>query len=237
LFANVRLPLVNLTVTETVTEKKSLTPSTTDQLPMDATEIFLDGNNLTDLKSHTFIGRKNLKTLYLNNSLLTSVENHTFNGLNVLEELHLEGNAITRLQGDEFHGLKALKELYLHNNLIRNVNNNTFKELSSLRVLTLHSNRLREFPAWTLELNPMLSKTLLSDNPWTCECRFVKSFGEWLIKDGSLIVKDAEEIRCYAFSGSLRDDDESLSMVSALATTAVDDNINVKSIIGLVSIL
>ena len=205
-----------------------------DQLPMDATEIFLDGNNLTDLKSHTFIGRKNLKTLYLNNSLLTSVENHTFNGLNVLEILHLEGNAITRLQGDEFHGLKALKELYLHNNLIRIVNNNTFRELSSLKVLTLHSNRLREFPAWNLELNPSLSRALLSDNPWTCECRFVKSFGEWLIKDGSLIVKDAEEIRCFSFSGNMNEDEESLALASALMTATVDDNTNIRSIITLV---
>ena len=45
-----------------------------DQLPMDATEIFLDGNNIGELHSHTFIGRKNLKVLYLNNSLLTAVE-------------------------------------------------------------------------------------------------------------------------------------------------------------------
>lgn len=32
-----------------------------DQLPMDATEIFLDGNNIGRLQSHTFIGRKNLR--------------------------------------------------------------------------------------------------------------------------------------------------------------------------------
>ena len=34
-----------------------------EQLPMDATEIFLDGNNIIDLESHTFIGRKNLKVV------------------------------------------------------------------------------------------------------------------------------------------------------------------------------
>lgn len=38
------------------------------KLPMDATELLLDGNYLGKLKSHTFIGRKNLRTLYLNNS-------------------------------------------------------------------------------------------------------------------------------------------------------------------------
>ena len=38
------------------------------KLPMDATELLLDGNNLVKLKSHTFIGRKNLRSLFLNNS-------------------------------------------------------------------------------------------------------------------------------------------------------------------------
>ena len=105
-----------------------------DQLPMDATEIFLDGNNIGELKSHTFIGRKNLKALYLNHSLISSVQNHTFNGLLSLEILHLEGNSIKELQGDEFHGLKALRELYLQNNLIRSVNNVTFRDLENLEV-------------------------------------------------------------------------------------------------------
>ena len=70
-----------------------------DQLPMDATEIFLDGNVVGELHSHTFIGRKNLKALYLNHSLISSVQNHTFNGLAALETLHLEGNSIKELQG------------------------------------------------------------------------------------------------------------------------------------------
>ena len=61
---------------------------------MDATEIFLDGNNLGDLKSHTFIGRKNLRTLHLNNSRIDRIENQTFNGLKSLTVLHLENNNI-----------------------------------------------------------------------------------------------------------------------------------------------
>ena len=37
-------------------------------IPMDATEIRLDGNNLTDVDSQSFIGRKRVTSLYLNNS-------------------------------------------------------------------------------------------------------------------------------------------------------------------------
>lgn len=201
-----------------------------DQLPMDATEIYLDGNNLTDLKSHTFIGRKNLKTMFLNNTFLTSVENHTFNGLNLLEELHLEGNSISKLQGDEFHGLRALRELYLHNNLIRTVNNATFRDLVSLKVLTLQSNRLREFPAWQLEFNPSLTRVLLADNPWTCECRFVKSFGDWLTKTAVGVVRDAGEVRCLAMGPHLREDEENIILASAVLSTSTDDSATKKII-------
>ena len=35
---------------------------------MDATEIRLDGNNLTDVDSQSFIGRKRVTSLNLNNS-------------------------------------------------------------------------------------------------------------------------------------------------------------------------
>ena len=166
-----------------------------DQLPMDATEIFLDGNNVGELFSHTFIGRKNLKSLYLNNSLISSVQNHTFNGLAALEILHLEGNSIKELQGDEFHGLKALKELYLQNNLIRSVNNVTFRDLQSLQILYLHGNRLVDFPVWTLSFNTQLAQMRLADNTWSCGCEFVNSFVDWLQKHGDLVL-DSRGVAC-----------------------------------------
>ena len=162
---------------------------------MDATEIFLDGNNVGELHSHTFIGRKNLKSLYLNNSLISSVQNHTFNGLSSLEILHLEGNSIKELQGDEFHGLKALKELYLQNNLIRSVNNVTFRDLQSLQILYLHGNRLVDFPVWTLSFNTNLAQMRLADNTWSCECEFVNSFIGWLQKHGDLVL-DSRGVAC-----------------------------------------
>ena len=166
-----------------------------DQLPMDATEIFLDGNIIGELHSHTFIGRKNLKVLYLNNSQLMSVENHTFNGLSVLEELHLEHNSISELQGDEFHGLVMLRELHLNDNRIKNVNNNTFQDLKRLQVLILSGNRIADFPVWQLHQNPSLQTVRLSENPWFCQCRFVAMYADWLFKERSL-VPDAATITC-----------------------------------------
>ena len=79
------------------------------KIPMDATEIYLDGNSLGRLKSHTFIGRKNLRVLHLNHSSILVVDNHTFNGLPAMAVLHLEGNRIAKLEGDEFQGRRRTR--------------------------------------------------------------------------------------------------------------------------------
>ena len=182
-----------------------------DQLPMDSTEIFLDGNNINELQSHDFIGRKNLITLYLNDSNILTVENHTFNGLSVLEELHLENNRIKVLQGDEFHGLNALKKLFLQNNLLRTINNSTFNGLGSLKVLSLHGNQLVDFPAWTLTENvKTLSHISLMGNRWSCHCGFITKFQRWLrIMKNNDLVQELSSLYCSHSS-----DEESFEKVS-----------------------
>ncbi|CAG7684189.1 unnamed protein product, partial [Allacma fusca] len=102
---------------------------------MDATEIHLDGNNLSHLSSHIFIGKKNLKTLFLNHSRVETIRNKTFNGLKSLQVLHLQGNLLMELQGYEFKDLDNLRELYLQNNLIRNIGPDTFGSLKYLQIL------------------------------------------------------------------------------------------------------
>ena len=54
-------------------------------IPMDATEIRLDGNNLTDVDSQSFIGRKRVTTLYLNNSQVNT-DNSRFKKLRFKEK-------------------------------------------------------------------------------------------------------------------------------------------------------
>ena len=150
-------------------------------IPMDATEVYLHGNNFEILSSHSFIGRKNLKVLYLNNSNIEAVLNYTFSGLKRLDELHLEQNIIRRLEGYEFESLLGLRQLYLHNNLISYIGDGTFNQLDSLEVLTLHSNHLFEFPGASAFVdNGYLVELTLSSNPWSCECSHLEEFGEWL---------------------------------------------------------
>ncbi|KAI4458688.1 slit [Holotrichia oblita] len=162
------------------------------QVPMDATQLYLDGNDLRTMGSHALIGRKKLKILFLNNSNIESIENRTFNGLRNLEELHLDENHLTELKGYEFEGLESLREIHLQHNRIAVINNSTFIALSWLRVLYLDHNRLTIYDVWKLPLT--LTKVSLAFNPWSCECEFTEKLREWMVKGDT--VFDIRNVRC-----------------------------------------
>lgn len=162
---------------------------------MDVTELYMDGNSLTTLPSHTFIGRKNMKYLYLNHSHISSIANRTFNGLTMLQVIHLEHNELTSLNGFEFEHLSGLRELYLHHNRITSINNITFSNLRSLEILHLEHNVLSTYQVWHLSnVNYNLKAVYLANNPWSCDCSFMQ-FMQQLIAQVTF-VKDGERIQC-----------------------------------------
>ncbi|XP_050423384.1 toll-like receptor 6 [Adelges cooleyi] len=165
------------------------------KIPMDATEVYLDGNRFTHLSSHALLGRKNLRILFANNSGIQSIRNDTFTGLKRLAVLHLENNKIERFDGSEFNTVENLKELYLQYNSISHVNNMTFEPLKSLRVLRLDNNRLYDYDVWTLSVNVHLTDLQLSNNPWSCECEFVQSFRRFMMVSGDRVT-DTAEVEC-----------------------------------------
>ena len=59
-------------------------------IPMDATAVYLDGNNFDSkaLINDEFIGRKHLTSLYLNNSQIKIISNQTFKGRQTDSRLH-----------------------------------------------------------------------------------------------------------------------------------------------------
>lgn len=167
-----------------------------DNIPMDASEVYLDGNDFRNLSSHSFLGRKHLQMLFVNGSNVKTLDNGTFSGLTRLIALHLEDNFITALRGHEFKGLDLLRELYLHSNRLKYIHQHTFATLSHLEILTLHNNQLINFPVWRLVDNPYLTSVSLRENLWTCECQFVDSFDIWL--SGNVRkVADSDEIKCF----------------------------------------
>uniref|UniRef100_A0A087YU17 Uncharacterized protein n=1 Tax=Anopheles darlingi TaxID=43151 RepID=A0A087YU17_ANODA len=166
-----------------------------NNIPMDTTEVYLDGNNLIELSGHSFIGRKNLRVLYGNHSNIEVIHNTTFIGLRRLLSLHLEYNAIQKLYGFEFAALESLRELYLHGNRIAYIEDYTFRELRKLEVLRLDGNRITSFEVWQLSANPYLVGIALANNQWTCDCGFLNKLRVYLQSNVDKIA-DANEISC-----------------------------------------
>lgn len=169
-----------------------------ERVPMDATDLYLDGNNFFDLQANVFNKLRHLRALYLNSSNVISIQPHAFNGLNAnLQRLHLEDNKLTALYGNEFSTLFHLKELYLQNNLLTYIENTTFHALKFLQVLRLDGNRLTALTAYQMH-SPHLRnlKTLtLSRNLWTCSCSYLQEFIPF-IWDSNVVVTDSNAIYC-----------------------------------------
>jgi hypothetical protein len=176
-------------------------------IPMDATEVYLDGNMFGELSNHSFIGRKNLRVLYVNGSKVNAIYNHTFSGLRRLEVLHLEDNLLKEIKGFELQCLVELKELYLQNNKLQYLDNRTLSELKKLEVVRLDGNRLHNYPVWELSTNEYLARITLADNNWSCHCQYMRQFRTWL-QQNIAKVSDATRISCVL---RVRNDGESVS--------------------------
>ena len=83
---------------------------------MDATEIHLDGNDMTELIGPGFIGRRHAIEVFLNNSNILTIGPLSLEGLTGMKVLHLEDNKLEELFNRQFSGLPALRQLHLKRN-------------------------------------------------------------------------------------------------------------------------
>ncbi|KAB7499011.1 Toll-like receptor Tollo, partial [Armadillidium nasatum] len=155
-----------------------------DRIPMDASEVYLDGNEIPALSSHTFIGRKNLRVLFINGSHVNEIYNRTFNGLRKLKILYLNNNNISTLKGFEFEHLGLLKELYLHSN-----------SLISLKILRIDDNMLSTLSVSQFNENLLLKNLWIGNNNWTCDCAFIEEMKKW-IEDSPNLIVDKPDFFC-----------------------------------------
>lgn len=165
------------------------------QIPMEATQIYLDGNDLSELASHMFIGKRRLEQLYLNASNIAIIQNRTFFGLKELKLLNVADNRLTTLHGHEFDGLVQLRELYIQNNRVSSIFVDTFLHLQHLKTLRLDNNRLVHLNADIL-LRSLLdvADLRMSQNPWQCDCQQFDRFKAFIVRDA---VKDRYRVKCY----------------------------------------
>ena len=168
-------------------------------IPMDATEIRLDGNGLGHLDTQSFIGRRRVTRLFANSSGITSISRHSFSGLVSLEFLHLEDNQLKEITGREFESLgTSLRELFLQDNDLVHIRASAFDHLTSLEVLRLDGNLLTTYPVWNLAIShPKLALLDLSGNMWSCECDFSVPLAQFLLAH-ELKVPDSGSVQCVS---------------------------------------
>ncbi|OXA41817.1 Insulin-like growth factor-binding protein complex acid labile subunit [Folsomia candida] len=169
-----------------------------EKIPMDSSELYLDGNNISQLGSHIFIGKKNLLSLYLNGSNVESIKNKTFNGLKALQTLNLQDNFLSELNGYEFADLENIREIYLQNNEIVTIHKDTFANLKFLQVLRIDGNLIVDFNVWELSANGYLNSVMLANNPWNCDCDFLIPFRNW-VASKTTIVADFSLATCQIY--------------------------------------
>lgn len=164
-------------------------------LPIDITELYLDGTDLLEMATNSFLGKNKLKVLYLNNSNIHSIQNGTFHTLQKLLILHLENNKLQKLIGHEFNGLENLRELYLQHNKLQHIDIRSFQALKKMEVIRLDGNLLINFEIWHLAYNPYLVEIALSDNNWSCDCHYLNKLQIYLQSNTEKIV-DLHKMAC-----------------------------------------
>ena len=111
-------------------------------IPPEATEIYLEDNRITELKTGTFSNFTQCTKLYIHHNSVTTIEENAFSGMGQLRTLYLHYNEITFLKKSMFSGLHSLTFLQVSSNLIETIPDGCFSDLKRLRILYLGLNRL-----------------------------------------------------------------------------------------------
>ncbi|GFO48821.1 protein toll [Plakobranchus ocellatus] len=167
-----------------------------DRIPLRATNLYVDGNNISAVSNHDFHWLAQLENLYLNSSSLHTIEEGAFDNCTSLLSLYLDHNSLTTINNTMFVGLSSLVRLYLHDNDIDTISADSFESLVSVKVITLHNNRLQKLASPLDSLSPSLEVLALSGNPWRCDCEESKPLRD-LIYVRTKAIFDKDRVCCY----------------------------------------
>ncbi|XP_066518454.1 slit homolog 2 protein [Hoplias malabaricus] len=110
-------------------------------IPKDVTELYLDGNQFTQVPLE-LSNYKQLTLIDLSNNLISTLSNSSYSNMSELLTLILSYNRLRCIPVKAFEGLKSLRLLSLHGNDIAVIPEGAFKDLSSLSHLALGANPL-----------------------------------------------------------------------------------------------
>uniref|UniRef100_A0A914Z2S6 Uncharacterized protein n=1 Tax=Panagrolaimus superbus TaxID=310955 RepID=A0A914Z2S6_9BILA len=125
-------------------------------LPLETTELYLNGNNISEIDKTSLNRLTNLVRLDLSNNEFTVIENEIFQQLNKLDVLILNFNKIQCLEEYAFSGLNNIRILSLHGNNLSQISHKTFSNLTR-----------------TIQQIAMLN------NPFYCDCNLAW-FNQWI---------------------------------------------------------
>ena len=124
--------------------------SSSDRTPQVAEAILnvvkLDYPSVTSFGDITDIHLVGITVLYLNGKNITALKSGDFKGLTSVTELRLNGNQLTTLPEGIFDGLTALRNLNLYNNHLSSLPDGLFQGLTALTQLRLGGNSVDPLP-------------------------------------------------------------------------------------------
>ncbi|XP_035689214.1 leucine-rich repeat-containing protein 15-like isoform X2 [Branchiostoma floridae] len=128
--------------------------------------LYLDNNNLVELKNNSFGTHPSLAIVSFINNKITTIEAGLFSRLPRLGNIALQSNKLASLPPGIFDNLSNVRELRLENNKLESLDDpNIFKDLQSAWFIYLQDNNLKSLPSGVFsEANLENLKILVLDN-------------------------------------------------------------------------
>ncbi|KAL4641702.1 reticulon-4 receptor-like 2 [Arapaima gigas] len=136
-----------------------------DSFGFETQVLWLYSNNISWIEAGAFSELRELEELDLgDNPHLRRLEGGAFRGLEKLQSLHMHRCRLAVLPHDIFHKLYSLQFLYLQENQLHFLQDNLFSDLVNLTHLFLHGNRIRTLSENVFRGLVNLDRLLLHDN-------------------------------------------------------------------------
>ncbi|KAK2585907.1 hypothetical protein KPH14_010491 [Odynerus spinipes] len=107
-------------------------------LPKSLESLYLDGNQIKELKKGSFVDAPKF-SLSLNENQISDIAPGAFQ-LSTLRDLYLNNNTLTTIDGDSYEGLPSLRHLSLSGNKISTIQKGSCKNLAGLHILDISAN-------------------------------------------------------------------------------------------------